>query len=52
MVETMADRAVNVAGGLVREATKRFISLQDEKGSAKEEGKTLANQKRDGATEG
>ena len=30
MVETITDRAVNVAGGLVREATKRFNSLQDE----------------------
>ena len=30
MVETITDRAVNVAGALVREATKRFNSLQDE----------------------
>ncbi len=45
MVETATGRAVNVAGGLVREATKRFISSQDEKGSAKEEEKTLANRR-------
>ena len=46
MVETATGRAVNVAGGLVRGATKRFMSLQDEKeSSAKEEENTLANRR-------
>jgi hypothetical protein len=40
MVEEVTERAVHVAGGLVREATKRFVPLQDEKVSAKEEGKS------------
>lgn len=46
MVETATGRAVNAAGDLVRGATKRFMSLQDEKeSSAKEEKNTLANRR-------
>ncbi len=42
MIEEVTERAVHVAGGFVREATKRFVPfpLQDEKVSAKEEGKS------------
>ena len=40
MVEEVTERAVHVAGGFVREATKRFVPLQDEKVSAKEEGES------------
>jgi len=36
MVEEVTERAVHVAGGFVREATKRFVPLQDEKVSAEE----------------